>query len=155
MEKLPKPQAPVKISLSPSHSNALLARMKGVEEDCREIARWLEGVRGIYEESVDEPDESTRRKVRESLAEVRALLAAVQADLGLGKKKLQTRKVIRAHLAHLWETAHESKSGNLKGYGAVPDELRDYIDTRMDQLLSVLDNLAASLSPPPRSHPDG
>jgi len=152
MEHCSVPEAAENIPLSSSHCNALSVRMRGIEEDCREINRWLEGLHGIYEESIDEPAETTRRKIKECLAEILALISTIKADLGLRKKQLETTKVINAHLAHLWETVHESKSTYLKGYGAVPEELRKYIDARTDEILSVLKNLAALLPPPLRSH---
>lgn len=137
-----------KIPLSHSHWNALSVRMRGIEEDCREIERWLNGVAGIYEESVNPRDEETKQRARAVLTEILSRISAVKDDLGLRKEQIETTKVVNAHVAHLWETVHESKSEYLKGYGAVPEELRNYIDARMDEVLSVVGNLTALLAAP-------
>ena len=41
----------------------------------------------------------------------------------------------------MWVTLHESKSHSLRGYGAVPEELKTYLDPRMDGILSLLARL--------------
>lgn len=131
--------------ISPAHAGALAARMLILEEDCREIERNLDGFHGIlYEYSGDIP-ETMKQRMRATLAEILDKVTSIRLELGLPKRVVELDKLIESRLSHIWVTLHESKSHGLRGYGAVPEELRAYLDPRIDGILLLLTRLQQAL----------
>jgi hypothetical protein len=65
--------------------------------------------------------------------------------LGLPKQIVELDKLIESRLSLIWVTLHESKSHGLRGYGAVPEELKVYLDPRIDAILLLLNRLKEAL----------
>jgi hypothetical protein len=129
------------VCISPAHAGALAARMLILEEDCREIERHLDGFHGILYEYAGEIPENTKQRMRAMLAEILDKVTSVRLALGLRKQVVELDKLIESRLSHIWVTLHESKSPGLRGYGAVPEELKAYLDPRMDGILALLTRL--------------
>jgi hypothetical protein len=133
------------LSISPAHAGALAARMLILEEDCREIERNLDGFRGIFYEYAGQIPETSKEQIRGILLEVLDKVTTIRSDLGLPKQTVELGKLIESRLSHIWVTLHESKSHGLRGYGEVPEELKAYLDPRMDGILSLLTRLHEAL----------
>ena len=65
--------------------------------------------------------------------------------MGLPKRTVELDKVIESRLSHIWVTLHESKSQSLRGYGAMPEKLKEYLDPRVDGILELLARLRETL----------
>jgi hypothetical protein len=133
------------VSISPAHAGALAARMLILEEDCREIERNLDGFQGIFYEYAGEIPETSKERIRAILLEVLDRVTRIRSDLGLPKQIVELDKLIESRLSHMWVTLHESKSHGLRGYGAVPEGLKVYLDPRMDGILLLLIRLREAL----------
>ena len=133
------------LPISPAHAGALAARMLILEEDCREIERSLDGFHGILYEYAGEIPETTKQRMRAVLAEILDKVTSIRQDLGLPRRVVELDKLIESRLPHIWVTLHESKSHGLRGYGAVPEELKAYLDTRIGAILSLLTGLQEAL----------
>jgi hypothetical protein len=133
------------VCISPAHAGALAARMLILEEDCREIERNLDGFHGILYEYAGEIPDATKQRMRATLAEILDKVTAIRRDLGLRKQVVELDKLIESRLSRIWVTLHESKSRGLRGYGAVPEELKAYLDPHLDGILSLLARLREAL----------
>jgi len=133
------------LAISPAHAGALAARMLILEEDCREIERNLDGFRGILYEYAGEIPQATKEQMRSILAEILEKLESISLELGLRKQVIELDKLIESRLSRIWVTLHESKSRGLRGYGAVPEDLKRYLDPRMDGILSLATHLRETL----------
>ena len=133
------------LAISPAHAGALAARMHILEEDCREIERNLDGFHGILYEYAGQIPESAKQRMRETLAEILAKLEVISLELGLRKQVVELDRLIESRLSRIWVTLHESKSRGLRGYGVVPEDLKEYLDPRMDGILSLLTDLRETL----------
>jgi hypothetical protein len=131
--------------ISPAHAGTLGARMLILEEDCREIELHLDGFHGILYEYSGEIPETSKQRMRAVLAEILDKVTSIRLDLGLPKQVVELDKLIESRLSHIWVTLHESKSHGLRGFGAVPEELKAYLDPRMDGILSLLTRLQETL----------
>ena len=131
--------------ISPAHAGALAARMLTLEEDCREIERNLDGFHGIFYEYAGQIPETSKEQIRTILLEVLDRVTTIRSDLGLPKRTVELDKVIESRLSHIWVTLHESKSQSLRGYGAVPEMLKEYLDPRVDGILGLLARLHEAL----------
>lgn len=133
------------LRISPAHACALAARMLILEEDCREIERNLDGSHGILYEYAGAIPETSKEQIRTILLEVLDQVTSIKLDLGLPKRTVELDKVIESRLSHIWVTLHESKSQSLRGYGAVPKKLKEYLDPRVDGILGLLARLREAL----------
>jgi len=129
------------VSISPAHASAIGARMRTVEEDCREILGYLEGSSGVFSEISSEFSEATQQRIHALILEILESLVPIRLDLGLRKQQVGLRNLVNARLSRIWVTLHESKAQSLRGYGAVPEELKAYLDPRMDELLKLVHHL--------------
>jgi len=132
------PSLQARVTLSPAHANALSARLQIIEEDCHEIESCLNSAPGILSEVVGEMSDSTRQRIRGILAEMLDGLVPIKLDLELRKRQVDIHNVMMARISHIWVTLHESKAHSLQGYGVVPEELKSYLDPRLDDLLAHL-----------------
>jgi len=133
------------LSIPPAHMNGLAARMRTLEEDCREIERNLDGFKGILYEYAGEIPERSRRKMRRTLAEILNTITSMRLELQLPEQVIGLDKMVESRLSHMWVTLHESKSASLRGYGEVPEALSRYLDPRMDGMLALLARLREAL----------
>lgn len=131
--------------ISPAHVNGLAARMRTLEEDCREIERNLDGFKGILYEYAGEIREPSRRRMRRTLAEILKAITSIRLELQLPEQVVDLDKMIEARLSHMWVTLHESKSSSLRGYGVVPEVLSRYLDPRIDGILALLARVREAL----------
>jgi hypothetical protein len=116
-----------------------------LEEDCREIDRNLDGFHGIFYEYAGEIPETSKQRMRAMLAEILDKLTSIRLDLGLRKQVVELDKLIESRLSHIWVTLHESRSHGLRGYGAVPEGLKVYLDPRIDGILLLLNRVQEAL----------
>ena len=133
------------LSISPAHAGALAARMHILEQDCREIERNLDGFRGILYEYSGEIPQATKEQMRTMLAEILDKLESIRLELGLRKQVIELDKLIESRLSRIWVTLHESKARGLRGYGEVPDDLKKYLDPRLDGILALAAHLRETL----------
>ncbi len=131
--------------LTDSLCNALSAYMASIEEDCREIERSLDGVNGIFYESNGIVPAPVKKAVRANIAAIMNHLLELKAELNLNTKQMELINIINANVTRMWETAHESKGQQLRGFGILPDEVRDFLDTRMDEILVLVNRLRVAL----------
>jgi len=116
-----------------------------LEEDCREIERSLDGFHGIMYEHAGEIPEANRECIRAVLAKILDNVAAIRLDLGLQKQVVDLERLIGSRLSHIWVTLHESRTESLRGYGVVPESLRQYLDPRVDEILGLYMRLREAL----------
>ncbi|MFZ0962331.1 MAG: hypothetical protein WAO35_15645 [Terriglobia bacterium] len=129
------------LALTPAHSAALAARMLTLEQDCREIERFLDGYAGIYYQYFGAFPDETRRMIRTLIAEILQRIARIRFDLGLPQRQIEVDKMLAAHLSQVWVTLHETKAHSLRGFGKVSDELSAYLEPRVEELLGLVTNL--------------
>jgi hypothetical protein len=116
-----------------------------LEEDCREIDRSLDGFHGIMYEHAGEIAEASKERIRAVLAEILDKVTAIRLDLGLHKQVVDLDRLIESRLSHIWVTLHESRTQSLRGYGAVPESLEEYLDPRVDEILGLYARLREAL----------
>ena len=145
MEDSNKSEFETTISISPAHVIGLAARMRTLEEDCREIERNLDGFKGILYGYAGEIPERSRRQMRRTLADILNAITSIRLELQLPEQVVELDKMIESRLSHMWVTLHESKSASLRGYGVVPEPLSRYLDPRIDGMLALLARLREAL----------
>jgi hypothetical protein len=125
-------------AVSPTHARVLVADFKAIEDYCREIEKWLGDPAGIFSKVEGEIPAESRRIMLKKFAEVYAQLQDIQHDLKLDKVVVDRLRLVDAYLSDAWVALSETNSRHLKAYGAVPKELADYLDPRLEELNSTL-----------------
>ena len=129
------------ISLSAAHSIALQARMLTLEEDCREMERFLDGFTGVFYSYRGVPSDAVRQTIRTLISEILRGIERIRLDLGLPQRQTEVGRLLAAHHSRMWVTLQETNAASLRGYGEVPDELAAYLQPRVDDLLRVVASL--------------
>jgi hypothetical protein len=128
--------------------------MLTLEQDCREMERFLDGYAGIFYEYLGAFPDETRRRIRTLISEILQRITRIRFDLGLPQQQIEINKMLAAYLSQIWVTLHETKAYSLRGYGKVPEELSAYLEPRVEELLglvaslrSVIESMKKPLSP--------
>ena len=103
------------------------------------------GPRGSSANTSGQIPEATKEQIRAMLVEILDKVASIKLDLGLPKQTVGLEKLIESRLSHIWVTLHESRSQSLRGYGAVPEKLKEYLDPRVEEILRLLARLREAL----------
>jgi len=133
------------LSISPTHSAALVARMLTLEQDCREIERFLDGYAGIFYQYLGVSSHETRQTIRTLISEILRRIAGIRFDLGLPQRQIEINRMLAARLSQIWVTLNETNGHSLRGYGEVPEELSAYLEPRVEELLGLVAGLRSAI----------
>ena len=127
--------------MTPAHARALSAHFKTVEEYLRVVASWIDGFEGIFYAAPAELPEEQRARARTVIAVILGGLERVRQELGLDQQQMSSLGIMRAYLSELWVSLVETRSRYLRGYGEVPPELGEYLDQRVGELESQVNEI--------------
>lgn len=129
------------IAISATHARALSAHFKTVEEYLRVVESWLDGYEGVFYGSRAELSAPQRARIRTLITEIITGLQRTKSDLALEPLEGSSLGIIRAYLSELWVSLVETRGRYLRGYGEVPPELAAYLDRRVDELESRVNEI--------------
>ncbi len=135
-----KPPAP---AISRNHQRALTSRLRALDESLCRFERWarLELLQSVLLAEKNTLSARQRQQILEETAHLREALAELRDDLGLRREVSGTRQAVAADCAFLWEVLIELEPRYLKNYGAVPDELADYLQPRLARIQQTMERL--------------
>ena len=131
----------VPASVPESHARALSAHFKTVEEYLRVVESSLEGFDGIFYGSTAELPAAQQARIRSLSAEILDGLRLIKRELRLQPLKSSSLGIIRAYLSELWVSLVETRGRHLSGYGEVPEDLAAYLDRRVADLETRVDEI--------------
>lgn len=129
------------ITISATHARALTAHFKTVEEYLRVVESSLDGSEGVFYRSRAELSPAERTRIRTLIADILAGLRRTRSELGLQPLEGSSLGIIRAYLSELWVSLVETRGRYLAGYGEVPPNLAAYLDRRVDELESLVNEI--------------
>jgi hypothetical protein len=149
-----------------AHARALSAHFKTVEEYLRVVESSLQGFEGVFHRSTAEIPAAQQARIRELSAEILDGLGRIRSELSLPQIESSSLGIIRAYLSELWVSLAETRGRQLRGYGEVPADLAAYLERRVSDLESRVNEIRAIIeevahagsgitgdSPAPRSGP--
>jgi hypothetical protein len=147
------------IPLSAAHARALRSHFKTVEEYLRVVASSMDAFEGVFYGVPAELSDEQRARARTLIGEVLSGLGNVRQELGLERQQVSSIGVMRAYLSELWVSLVETRGRYLRGYGEVPPELAEYLDSRVDELESRVNEIRrlveAAAKPEPSDSAEG
>jgi hypothetical protein len=120
--------------------------MLTLEQDCREIERFLDGYAGIFYQYVGVFPDDTRRTIRTLTSAILQRIERIRFDLALPQRQIEIGRMLAAHLSQIWVTLQETNAHSLRGYGEVPEELSAYLKPRLEELLSLVSSLRGAIN---------
>src|SRR5262249_62257652 len=118
------------LELSKNHRRTISITLQLVDQALCEWEDWCQGKlrSGILHRQSDTLSRTQKDRLREKIATIRQLMAALRDDLDLGPKNVPTSSSIAGHASLLWEMLSEMNSRSLRAYGTVPQALGTYLD---------------------------
>lgn len=147
--------------LSENHQRGLTTALVLLDEMLCEIEHFAQGrqYRSVFyvERNRLSPDHRTR--LAAEVGRMRRLLRELQEDLELKPTIEDPARKIWGHASGFWEVLVEAQSPYLRRYGDVPPALANYLDPRLEKLISHLGTIVdiarqAMAAPEPREDPE-
>jgi hypothetical protein len=133
----------IPVAVSAAHARALASHFKVVEEYLRVVESSLDGFEGVFYGSKAEVPAESRAKIRTLAGEILDGLRRIKRELALRQIESSSLAVIRAYLSELWVSLVETRGRYLDGYGKVPPDLAAYLDCRVGELESQVNEIRA------------
>jgi hypothetical protein len=73
-------------------------------------------------------------------------IAKIKSDFGLDLRTNDLRGMIMGYLSSLWESLHNTRPRNLKGFGTVAPELYETLDPELIQIIDRINTMLAVIS---------
>ena len=130
-----------KAELNENHLRVLVSTLRTVGRTLNVITHL------IHDANRPNPPRFSTEKTEELLRKIHE--ARQKADFIQALFNLPSQRIIdpaweiQADVARMWEMLEDCKSKGLKGYGAVPDELKAFLDLGIQGLSEAIENVAS------------
>ncbi len=119
-----------------------------VEQGLDEIAGYLRGElpAGEMYEMVSDLSLDERTAMLAHIDDAKRKIAKIKNDFGLDARTNDLRGLIMGYLSSLWESLHNTRPRNLKGFGAVAPALYETLDPELIQIIDRINTMLAVIS---------
>jgi hypothetical protein len=145
MERTPKSE------LGESHRRIVSALLRGFEDMCGEIERWIDPAPGILVSIEDPLGPAERDRLRSLLTRLLAELRRIGRELGLDISARSAPRSINALLVEHLSLLEETSGSELRGYGELDDHARARLEQEFARLHRLFDEMLLVVKPKP--HP--
>jgi hypothetical protein len=98
----------------------------------------------MYETASDLSKEE-RDELLERIDEAKHRIAKIKNNFSLEARTNDVRRMIIGYLSSLWESLHNTRPRNLKGFGAVAPELFETLDSELMHIIEVVGEMTRAL----------
>ncbi len=127
-------------SLNKHQQRRLEVTLYLVERSLDEMADYLRGelpCGEMYETHSDLSLEE-QNELLTHIGEAKQRIARIKNDFGLDAGTNDLRGIIMGYLSSLWESLHNTRPRNLKGFGTVAPELFETLDPELMQIINLV-----------------
>jgi hypothetical protein len=119
-----------------------------VEQGLDEIAGYLRGElpAGEMYKTVSDLSFDERTEMLAHIDEAKQQIAKIKSDFGLDPRTNDLRGMIMGYLSSLWESLHNTRPRNLKGFGPVAPGLDETLDPELIQIIGRINTMLAVIS---------
>ena len=131
------------MEISQSHKARLSVSMQILEDtisDVGEIIRSANWEKAMTE-TVDSFSPWEKISILKRIEEIKELINYIAQNLDLEKRKEETKSRILGAMTIERVNLEGIKSKRLRGYGEVPDELREFLDPKVDKMMNLVDEI--------------
>lgn len=125
------------------HKVRLSVSMQVLEETLSEVEETIMGgkQRKIMTETVDNISPWGKALILKRIEEIKELISYIFQKLNLEKRREETKNRILGVMTIQCVNLEEIESKRLRGYGEVPDELREFLDPRVNKMIRLVDEI--------------
>lgn len=118
-----------------------------VEQGLDVIAGLLRGElpSGEMYETVSDLSLKERSDTLARIEEAKQTIANIKIDFTLEARVNDARGIMMGHLSSLWESLHNTRPRNLKGFGTVAPELFDTLDPKLMRIIDLVSSMSRLL----------
>lgn len=138
------PPHPPKMQLSANHRRVISVRLRLLEESCLRLLDLSRNYEATLTSRRALPQDRAR-EVKALVDEVRAKISQMVPELGLERAHLDARREANALVAAIATDIEELDPHSLRGYGAVPEPLTEYLNVRTGELLETTKRIGDAL----------
>jgi hypothetical protein len=137
------------MEIGQNHRLRLSVSMQVLEDtisDVEEIIR-SDSQEKIMTGSVNNISSLEKALIAKRIDEIKGLIKCLNRKLSLIKRIEESKRRIVASLTIQFVSLEELKSKRLRGYGEVPDELREFLDPMIDEIRRLISEICEIASP--------
>lgn len=131
-------------SLSENHKRRITSVFKQLDKIFSSFENYVRGGEyssELYSEKND-LSQSEREKLAGAVEEIKAILREIKEELKLEPDISNVSRLVTVRSMSIWVDLIEIKSGNLGGYGPVPDGFSEYFDPKLDSIIEILQKIS-------------
>src|SRR5713226_1345054 len=136
------PNTSDKLRLGENHRRVVSVLLREVEKMCDAILDWLDKKPGlllrVQDDMTAEQQAGLRKLVQQLRGEIRRFDSEVTLDPAVPSRRRAIATLLSAHRINL----EEVNSGNLRGYGRLPDEVGRELDGKLGRLTTLLEAMS-------------
>lgn len=131
------------IELPPDHRRSISTTAQIVEKTLNEMEELLcsekDNIALVVSQNYTDEEKA---ELLLNIAELRKCNQELFREFNLKQTKQSESQILRAQIAYLWTILMDSKSKKLRGYGELPSSIAMNLDTRINKLLTVLNEIS-------------
>ena len=130
--------------LSENHKRRITSVFKQLDKIFATFENFVRGgeyTSELYSEKND-LSLSEREQLAGAVKETKVILRQIKEDLNLEPDISDVSRLVTVRAMSIWVDLIEIKSGNLGGYGAIPDGFPDYFDPKLDSIIKILQKIS-------------
>lgn len=131
-----------------NHKIRLSVSMQVLEDTISDVEEVIKSANQgkAMTETVNNLSPREKALILKRIEEIKELINCVAQNLGLEKRKEETRSRILGAMSIQQVNLEEIKSKRLHGYGEFPDELREFLDSQVDKMMNLVDEVCKIVS---------
>lgn len=131
------------MEISRNHKARLAVSMQVLEDTISDVEELIKSTNRskIMTEAVHNLSSWEKALILKRIDEIRGLIDYIAQELKLEKRREETKSQILGVMTIQWVNLEEIKSKRLRGYGEVPDELREFLDPLVDVIMSLVNEI--------------
>ncbi len=133
------------MEISRNHKIRLSVSMQILEDTITEVEEIMmkDANRSrVMTETIDNISPWEKARILRCTEEIKKRINHIAQKLSLEKRIEETKSQILGSMAIQWVNLEEIKSKRLRGYGEVPDELKEFLDPQVDKIMSLVDEIS-------------
>lgn len=131
------------IKLPPNHNRVISVTAKTIEEELNELEIVLtqKNNNSIIRKFIPSFSDEKRKYLIEKINALRKLNNTMFIELNLKSSEITEEQIVKGKIVYLWTVLIDSKANALKGYGDLPDDLAQILDSHIDTLLKAIEEM--------------
>ena len=137
----------MKIKISKNHKTRLSVLMQVLENTVYEMEELVRDSnrRRTMTETVNNLTQRERDMILNCIVEIKESINYIAEHLNLTRKKVEAKNLILGAMTVERVNLDEMMSKELRGYGEVPVDLRDFLDPQVEKMIALVDEICIAV----------